>query len=181
MSILAPFVTRPADVVVDRAALKLPPPEAAVKGVYAMRKADLDGDVYHGTIVLQGNGVGTIFVNDVLPALDKDGWNVNVYYIASAELFNLLSQEEQEEIFPQRLAMEAVGITDFTLPTMYRWVRSNEGIRRTLHSFRANHYLGSGAAPKVLEEAGIHAAGQLAMIRSYAEFTANLVKRRGRL
>jgi transketolase len=180
-AILAPFVTRPADVVVDRDALKLPPPEAAVKGVYAMRRANLEADVYHGTVVLQGNGVGTIFVNDVLPALDKDGWNLNVYYIASAELFNLLPQEEQEEIFPQRLAMEAVGITDFTLPTMYRWVRSNEGIRRTLHSFRADHYLGSGAAAKVLEEAGIHAAGQIAMIRSYAEFTANLVKRRGRL
>jgi transketolase len=180
-AILAPVVTRPADIVVDRVALKLPPAEAAIKGVYAMRRADLDAEAYHGTVVLQGNGVGTIFVNDVLPALDQDGWNLNVYYIASAELFNLLSLEEQEEIFPQRLAMEAVGITDFTLPTMYRWVRSNEGIRRTLHSFRGNHYLGSGAAPKVLEEAGIHAAGQIAMIRSYAQFTENLIKRRGRL
>jgi transketolase len=106
---------------------------------------------------------------------------LNIYYIASAELFNLLSLEEQEAIFPQRLAMEAVGITDFTLPTMYRWVRSNEGIRRTLHSFRGGHYLGSGAAAKVLEEAGIHADGQVAMIRSYAKFTENLVKRRGRM
>jgi len=180
-AILAPFVTRPADVVVDRVALKLPPVEATVKGVYALRQADLDAGVYHGTLVLQGNGVGNIFVNEVLQKLDKDGWNLNIYYISSVELFNLLSLEEQEEIFPQRLAMEAVGITDFTLPTMYRWVRSNEGIRRTLHSFRGGHYLGSGAAAKVLEEAGIHADGQLAMIRSYAKFTENLVKRRGRM
>jgi transketolase len=77
--------------------------------------------------------------------------------------------------------MEAVGITDFTLPTLYRWVRSNEGIARTLHSFRGGHYLGSGAAAKVLEEAGIHAEGQLAMIRDYARFTANLQKRRARV
>jgi transketolase len=180
-AILAPFVTRPADVVVDRKALNLPPVEAATKGVYAMRRADMSAAEYHGTVVLQGNGVATIFVHDVLPVLDREGWNLNVYYIASAELFNLLSREDQEAIYPQRVAMEAVGITDFTLPTMYRWVRSNEGIARTLHSFRGGHYLGSGAAAKVLEEAGIHADGQLEMIRDYARFTANLQKRRARV
>jgi transketolase len=178
-AILAPFVTRPADVVVDRDALKLPPPEEAIKGVYAMRKADMSTDPYHGTVVLQGNGVGNIFVNEVLPELDKEGWNINVYYITSAELFNLQSQAEQESIFPQRLALEAVGITDFTLPTMYRWVRSNEGIRRTLHSFRSGHYLGSGQAAKVLEEAGIHAEGQLAAVRDYAKYIEKLVQRKG--
>lgn len=168
-AVLAPFVTRPADLVVDREALRLPPPEAAIKGVYALRKANRTLD-YHGTVVLQGNGVGTTFIQDVLPKLDRDGLNLNVFYIASAELFSLLSPEEQEEIFPEALTMTSVGITDFTLPTMYRWVRSNEGIRRTLHSFRGGHYLGSGSATKVLQEAGIHAEGQLAMIREFADF-----------
>jgi transketolase len=145
-----------------------------------MRTADLSAKEYHGTLVLQGNGVGSIFVKDVLPEIDREGWNMNIYYIASAELFNLLSREEQESIYPQRLALEAVGITDFTLPTMYRWVRANESIGRTLHSFRSGHYLGSGPAPKVLEEAGIHAEGQLAMIREYARYMDGLKKRRGR-
>jgi len=179
-AILAPFVTRPADKIIDREALKIPPPEVARKGVYALRRADLTRDEYHGTVVLQGNGVGNIFVNDVLPVLDQEGWNLNVYYVTSTELFNLLNREEQEEIYPQRVAMEAVGITDFTLPTMYRWVRSNEGQLRTLHSFREGHYLGSGQAAKVLEEAGIHAGGQLTMIRDYCRFIANLNKRRAR-
>lgn len=170
-AILAPFVTRPADTVVDRKALRLPPAEIAVKGVYALRKADPNGE-NHGTLVLQGNGVGTTFVQEVLPELDREGWNLNIYYVASTELFNLLSREEREAIFPEALTATAVGITDFTLPTMYRWVRSNEGMRRTLHSFRSGHYLGSGSAAKVLEEAGIHAAGQLAMIRDFAEFVA---------
>lgn len=170
-AILAPFVTRPADTVVDRKALRLPPAEAAVKGVYALRKSDPKGE-NHGTLVLQGNGVGTTFVQEVLPELDREGWNLNIYYVASTELFNLLSREEREAIFPEALTATSVGITDFTLPTMYRWVRSNEGMRRTLHSFRSGHYLGSGSAAKVLEEAGIHAAGQLAMIRDFAEFVA---------
>ncbi|MCI0446298.1 hypothetical protein L0152_24175 [bacterium] len=166
-AILAPFVTRPPDPIVDRNLLRLPPPEVAIEGVYAMRKADRATE-YHGTIVLQGNGVATTFVNEVLPVLDQEGWNLNVFYVASAELFQLLSKEEQEFIFPEALAWDAVGITDFTLPTLFRWVRSNHGIECSLHSFRGGHYLGSGSASKVLEEAGIHAEGQLRMIRDYA-------------
>jgi transketolase len=171
-AILAPFVTRPSDTIVDRETLRIPPPEAAVQGIYAIRSADRHADDYHGTIVLQGNGVATVFVSDVLPQLDREGWNLNVFYVASAELFALLPPEKQEEIFPEYLAFESVGITDFTLPTMYRWVRSNDGLRRTLHSFRSGHYLGSGSAKKVLEEAGIDADGQLSMIRDYARFVA---------
>jgi transketolase len=68
--------------------------------------------------------------------------------------------------------MEAFGITDFTLPTMYRWIKSEEGRRRTLHSFAGGRYLGSGSAKKVLEEAGIDATGQLTAIRDYAQFIA---------
>lgn len=169
-AILAPFVTRPPDVLLDREKLGLPPVTEAVKGVYAMHRADGRATEYHGTVVLQGNGVASIFVKEVLPDLIRRGLNLNVYYVTSAELFKLLPRSEQEEIYPERLAFEAMGITDFTLPTMYQWVRSNEGITRTLHSFRAGHYLGSGSASKVLEEAGIHAEGQLKAILNYADF-----------
>ncbi|MEW5701843.1 MAG: hypothetical protein AB1792_06400 [Candidatus Zixiibacteriota bacterium] len=167
-AVLAPFVTRPADVLVDRDKLRLPPVTEAVHGVYALRQADAGAKAYHGTIVLQGNGVATIFVNDVLPRLDQAGFNMNVYYVSSVEMFNLLDPAEQARIFPERLAFESMGITDFTLPTMYRWVRSSLGLDHTLHSFRHHHYLGSGSAEKVLEEAGIHAAGQWEAILSFA-------------
>jgi len=169
-AVLSPFVTRPADTIVDRAAYGLPPATAAVDGVYALRKADPTSSQQSGTIVLQGNGVATIFVHEVLQELDRKGLNLNVYYITSAELFSRLPQERREEIFPEQQMHEAMGITDFTLPTMYRWVRSNEGIRRTLHPFRGDHYLGSGQAHKVLQEAGIHAQGQLQAILDYAHY-----------
>jgi transketolase len=167
-AILAPFVTRPPDEVIDRSAYGLPPATAAVKGIYAMQQADLDAREYHGTLVLQGNGVASSFVHEVLPKLKEKGVNMNVYYVASTELFNRLPVEEQERIFPEALAREAMGITDFTLPTMYRWVRWNEGLRRTLHSFRDGHYLGSGPAHRVLHEAGIDAEGQLRAVLDYA-------------
>lgn len=169
-AILSPFVTRPPDTIVDRAKYGLPPASAAVNGVYAMRRADPSVKQQNGTIVLQGNGVATIFVQEVLQQLDKNGLNLNVFYIASSELFDMLPPGEQEVIFPETLRYEAMGITDFTLPTMYRWVRSNEGIRRTLHSFRSGHYLGSGQAHKVLQEAGIHAEGQFNAILDYARY-----------
>jgi transketolase len=167
-AILAPFVTRPPEVVIDRSQFGLPPAEAAAKGVYAMRLADLDAREYHGTIVLQGNGVATAFVTEILPAFVKHGLNMNVYYVASAELFNCLPAEEQERLFSEAFMQEAMGITDFTLPTMYRWVRSNEGLRRTLHSFRDGKYLGSGQAHKVLREAKLDAENQLNAILDYA-------------
>lgn len=167
-AVLAPFVTRPPEKVVDRAQRKFPPAWAAAKGIYAMRTADRTSDQYNGTIVLQGNGVASIFVNEVLPRLDERGFNLNVFYVTSVELFRSLPGEEQESIFPEVLTYESMGVTDFTLPTLHQWVRSNDGLRRSLHSFRRGHYLGSGSAAKVLEEAGVHAEGQLASILDYA-------------
>ncbi|MCH8873920.1 hypothetical protein IH824_14305, partial [candidate division KSB1 bacterium] len=169
-AILSPFVTRPPDRIIDRAEYGLPPAHEAVKGIYAIRRADPSAKQRSGTLVLQGNGVATIFVQEVLPLLDEKGLNLNVFYVSSAELFNRLPKSEQVEIFPEALSYESLGITDFTLPTMYRWIRSNEGLKRTLHSFREHHYLGSGQAHKVLQEAGIHAEGQLAAILDYAQF-----------
>jgi transketolase len=168
-AVLCPFVTRPKDTVIDREQYGLPPASAAVNGVYAIRMADASAKQQSGTIVLQGNGVTSVFVQEVLPKLAEKGLNLNIFYIASVELFDMLPPAEQEKIFPEQLRNESMGITDFTLPTLYRWVRSNDGIRRTLHSFRGNHYLGSGQAVKVLEEAGIHAEGQLRAILDYAQ------------
>jgi transketolase len=168
-AVLAPFVTRPADTLADWDALKLPSIMETVNGVYALRKADPKADKYHGTLVLQGNAVATIFVNEVMQRLDDAGYNLNVYYISSVELFNLLPPEKQESIFPQQHTYESMGITDFTLPTMYRWVRTNAGLDATLYPFRKGIFLGSGNAAKVLQEAGIHADGQWEAIKQYAE------------
>jgi transketolase len=167
-AILAPFVTRPSEKIVDREQLGLPPVECAARGIYAIRRADRSVRQYNGTVVLQGNGVAGIFVNEVLPRLEREGLNLDLFYITSVELFRLLPAEEQEKIFPESLMAHSMGITDFTLPTLHQWVRSGEGLKRSLHSFRGGHYLGSGSAAKVLEEAGIHAEGQFASILAHA-------------
>jgi transketolase len=163
-AVLAPFVTRPSETVPDRAALGLAPPEAAATGVYLLKKPKGKG---RGTVVLQESAVTFAFVEQALPLLQKDGLDPWIYSVASAELFDLLPAEQQQEIFPEERAKEAMGITGFTLPTMYRWIRSDLGRAHTLHPYRRGHYLGSGQGPMVLAEAGLDGESQARAIKEY--------------
>ena len=162
-AVLAPFVSRPAETVVDRAALRLPPASAAAEGVYALRRADT-----LRTVVLQGSGTGNAFMSHVLSRIDEEELAVNVFYVASAELFDLLGEERRRKVFPPELMTQAMGITDFTLATMHRWIRSEEGLRASLHPFKKSGYLGSGSGERVLADGGLDGASQLAAIRAWA-------------
>ncbi|MBN1769861.1 MAG: hypothetical protein JXB32_01265, partial [Deltaproteobacteria bacterium] len=153
-AMIAPFVTRPNEKVPDRAGLGLAPATAAIEGLYAL--VTPKGKA-RGTLVLQGSEVAIEFANGVLPELRKQGIELWVYYVASTELFDLLPAARRREIFPEERAREAMGITGFTLPTLYRFVTSQDGRDRSLHPFKAGHYLGSGKANKVLEQGGLHA------------------------
>ena len=164
-ALLAPFVTRPAIPVPDREKLGFPPATAATKGVYALRKGG------KAVVVLQGHGVATFFTRDVLPKLDEMGVKLTVYYVTSAELFERLSPDEKKAAFTPEHAFRSIGITDFTLPTMNRWVRSDEGIARSLYPSKRQGYLGSGAWDKVLEQAGLDGKGQLEAILDWVRFS----------
>ena len=156
-AIIVPFVTRPTEIVIDRKAAGLPPANAAASGVYLLRKARAKNA---GVVVLQGSEVGYAFVQEALPLLDKKGVDLFVYYVASAELFDLLPRRTQERIFPEEHAKRAMGITGFTLPTMYRWICSDRGRKMTLHPYRKGNYLGSGQAHMVMAEAGLDGRSQ---------------------
>ena len=161
---IAPFVTRPEETVLDRQALGLAAPEAASNGVYLLRCPRGAGDV---TIVLQESAVTYAFVTEALPLLENEGIDPRVYYVASAELFDSLSPERRHALFPEAHALEAIGITGFTLSTMYRWVRSDAGREATLHPYRHGHYLGSGQGQAVLAEAGLDGVSQFLAIKKY--------------
>jgi transketolase len=161
---IAPFVTRPEETVLDRQALGLAAPEAAATGVYLLRCPRGAGDV---TIVLQESAVTYAFVTEALPLLENEGIDPRVYYVASAELFDSLSPERRRAIFPEAHALEAIGITGFTMSTMYRWVRSDAGREATLHPYRNGHYLGSGQGQAVLGEAGLDGVSQFLAIKKY--------------
>ena len=165
-AIIAPFVTRPSETVLDRARLGLASAADAVTGVYLLRRPRGQGG---GTVVLQESAVTYAFVQEALPLLEKDGLDPWVYYVASAELFDLLPQATQRRIFPEERALEAMGITGFTLPTMFRWICSDLGRSMTLHPFQHGHFLGSGHGDMVLAEAGLDGKSQYRAIRQYLQ------------
>jgi len=165
-AVIAPFVTRPNEKVIDRKALGLAPATDAASGVYLLRRAEGKAD---GTLVLQGSEVAYAFIEETLPLLRDKGLDLDVYYVASAELFGLLPPSERESIYPESRAREAMGITGFTLPTMYRWVHSERGRLMTLHPFQKRHYLGSGQAEMVLAEAGLDGESLFRAIVQYVK------------
>jgi transketolase len=107
------------------------------------------------------------FVEQALPLLEKKGIDLDVWYVASTELFDMLPKSEQEKIFPDRAAQEAIGITGFTPPTMHRWIRSAKGQEALLHPFKKGHYLGSGQGAMVLQEASLDGESQFKAIVKY--------------
>lgn len=163
-AVIAPFVSRPSEVVPDRAALGLAPASAAASGVYKLKSANGRSD---GSIVIQESGVAYAFVEQTLPLLASKGLDLDVWYVASAELFDLLPEDEKNSIYPESVAMHAMGLTGFTLATMYRWIRSDLGRSCTLHPFSHGRYPGSGPGERVIAEAGLDGEGQLAAIEGY--------------
>jgi transketolase len=173
-ALIAPYVTRPNEVVLDREAMGLAPATAAAQGLYRLRTARGRRD---GTLVLQGSEVTYEFLQSALPKLEADGIELDVIYVASAELFDRLTDDQKGAIFPSAQAHEAMGITGFTLPTLYRWIRSDVGLAHSMHPFREGRFLGSGTGDMVVLEAGEHGEGQYREIKKYLDA---LTRERGR-
>jgi len=163
-AVVAPFVTRPSVRVPDRARLGLAPASTAATGVYKLRQARGKPD---GVVVLQESGATLAFVEEALPLLEKAGIDLDVYYVASSELFDRLAPAEQERVFPAAAAEQAMGITGFTRQTMYRWIRSARGREFTLHPFQHGHFLASGRGEAVMQEAGLDGVSQYEAIRCF--------------
>ncbi len=164
-AVISPFVTRPSEKVIDRNTLGLAPATDAANGVYPLLKSNKDHP--DGVVVLQGSEVAYAFVEKALPLLRKEEIHLDVYYVASAELFDLHPEGKQNSIFPESAAVQAMGITGFTLPTLYRWVTSSYGREHSLYPFRKGHFLGSGKADAVVAEAGLDGESQYRAIRDY--------------
>jgi transketolase len=158
-SLIAPFVTRPTERGLDRETLGLAPAGHARKGVYLLRRARRERDA---VVVLQESAVTYAFVTEALPLLEQQGIEVDAYYVASAELFD------------GALPEEAIGITGFTLATMYRWIRSDLGRAMTMHPFMHGGYPGSGAGPVVVAQAGLDGRSQARRIAEYVAALSRL-------
>jgi len=163
-AVLAPYVTRPSEVIVDREALGLAAAENSITGVYKLLEANGKPDA---TIVYQGSDVAYAFISGVLPRLKEKGVNLDVYYVSSAELFDRLDVQERKEIYPASAAKSAMMISGFTVATTYRWTMSERGREFTLYPWKNGAFLGSGPGDVCLEQAGMHGEAQWEVIQKF--------------
>lgn len=165
-AVLAAYVTRPSEVMLDREKLGLASAEEATKGVYKLLSANGKPDA---SIIYQGSEVAYAFATGVLPRLKEKGINLDVYYVASAELFGRLSEEERNEIYSFQVASSAMMFSGFTVGTTYRWVMSERGRKYSMYPWKSGNFLGSGQGDVCLEQAGMHAEAQLETIMRFIE------------
>jgi transketolase len=163
-AVLAAYVTRPSEIILDRDALGLAPAEDSVKGVYKLLEANGKPDA---TIVYQGSEVAYAFAAGVLPRLKERGINLDVYYVSSAELFDRLDEEERKEIYPFASASYALMFSGFTVATTYRWIMSERGREFSMFPWKSGAFLGSGQGDVCLEQAGMHPEAQLETIQRF--------------
>jgi len=163
-AVMAAYVTRPSEVILDRQALGLAPAEHSIKGVYKLLASNGTPDA---TIIYQGSEVAYAFATEVLPRLKEKGINLDVYYVSSAELFDRLDEQERNEIFPFSAASSAMMVTGFTVATTYRWTMSERGREFTLYPWKKGEFLGSGPGDVCLEQAGMHAEAQWDVIQKF--------------
>jgi len=163
-AVLAPYVTRPSEVIVDREVLGLAAAENSITGVYKLLEANGKPDA---TIVYQGSDVAYAFISGVLPRLKEKGVNLDVYYVSSAELFDRLDVQERKEIYPASAAKSAMMISGFTVATTYRWTMSERGREFTLYPWKNGAFLGSGPGDVCLEQAGMHGEAQWEVIQKF--------------
>ncbi|MBI5507623.1 MAG: hypothetical protein HY903_02605 [Deltaproteobacteria bacterium] len=163
-AVIAPFVTRPHQPVIDRLALGLPPAAHAKNGMYRLLAARAPNAP---AVVLQGCGVTQAFIRDTLPALQAERLDLHVFVVTSAELFAALPELEQQRIYPAVLRRRAMAITEFTLPTTWRFITGEVGRACSLYPFQRGHFLGSGSGAEVMAEAGLDGEGQLLGIRRF--------------
>jgi transketolase len=111
--------------------------------------------------------VAYAFVTGVLPRLQETGVNLDVYYVASAELFDRLDKQEREKIYPASVSSSAMMFSGFTAATTYRWIMSERGRQFTMYPWKQGNFLGSGPGDVCLEQAGMHAEAQWEVIRKF--------------
>ena len=72
-------------------------------------------------------------------------------------------------ILPEEVTRRAMMVSDFTVPTFRRWVRTDAGLDASLYPLKDHGYLGSGTWEAVVREAGLHGDSQFEAIRAWAK------------
>ena len=166
-ALLAPFVTRPSETVLDRRAMGLAPAEAAVDGplpapaARATRRRDhrASGERRHVRVRARGAAAAGPRRNLTLDLLRGERGAVRRAAGGAAA---------------GRSSRTSGAAKPWASPASRcpRWIagsHSRLGRSLTLHPYQRGHYLGSGQGEMVLAEAGLDGASQYRAVRRYVE------------
>jgi len=163
-AVILPYVTRPAEVIIDREKIGFPDASKSADGIYCVRRAKKS----KATVIYQGAEVG-VELPKVVSELDKAKVDANIFYISSSELFSYLPKKKQEEILSEELKRNAMAVTGFTIDTMYEYLLTSKGRDFSLHPFKKGIFLGSGPGGEVLKQAGLDVKSQVTAIKEFVK------------
>lgn len=144
-------LTRPAIVIPDRKKLRIPSHLEAARGAYLIRDYKPDGEKM-GTVIVQGTST-TDAMLQLLPWLEKSGYNIKIVAAISHELFLLQGEEYRNKILPREDWLDSMVITNEALLCMRDWVFSQVSADYSLSSDWDRRWRTGGKVEEVLEEA----------------------------
>ena len=97
-------------------------------GFYRLRRAAAKADA---VLVLQGSRVTYAFVQETLPLLAGAGHRLGGVPGDEPRVVRPVGCRRARSGIPESVAQQAMGITGFSISTMYRWIRSATSVERT--------------------------------------------------
>jgi len=165
--IVALHLTRPPIPVPDRAARGIPSHFAAARGAYVIRHYRADRP-RQGVVIVQGTST-TWGVLQVLPELERRGYNLKVVAAVSPQLFAAQEPVYRASVLADEERWDAMCITNRALRLMGDWI-AHEGVADySLASDWDDRWRTGGTVSEVLEEAHLTPAWILQGIERFAQ------------
>ncbi|MCX5973888.1 MAG: transketolase [Coprothermobacterota bacterium] len=169
-------LTRPAIVIPDRKELRIPSHLEAARGAYLIRDHKPDREKM-GTVIIQGTST-TDGMLQLLPWLEKSGYNLKIVAAISHELFLLQDEEYRHKILPREDWLDSMVITTEALLCMRDWVFSQVSADYSLSSDWDRRWRTGGKIEEVLEEAHLTPSW---LMQGIERFVVQREMRRGQL
>lgn len=177
--IVALHLTRPPIPVPDRAARGIPSHFAAARGAYVMRHYRADRP-RQGVIIVQGTST-TQGVLQVLPELDRRGYNLKIVAAVSPQLFAAQEPVYRASVLADEEKWDAMCITNRALRLMGDWIANDVVAAYSLASDWDDRWRTGGTVDEVLDEAHLTPAWILHGIERFAQERAERRERMRRI
>jgi transketolase len=164
--VVALHLVRPALLVPDRRALRIPGHFDAARGAYLLR-APRPGAPCGGTVVVTGAS-STANLVALLPEIDRLGLNLKLVAALSPQLFDRQPEEYRAGVLSDADRLDAMGITNRSRASLARWLPDGDALAASLCADHDGRWRTGGTVDEVLEEARLDPASILEALVRFA-------------